>query len=67
MQTLCIKNGFPLLDGKPVEGLISYFLSVDREGNTIFSPKIMVQLGETDSRFDGCANNLYCNTGEGRQ
>lgn len=67
MQTLCIKNGLPLLNGKPVEGLVSYILSSDKKGTAIFSPKIMVRLGETDGFLDGCTNNLYCNGGEGRQ
>lgn len=64
MHTLTIRNGLPLLDGKPVQGLRSFTLTVDNDGRALFTSTIQVALRQAESSPDRSANNFGSNAGQ---
>ncbi len=62
MQILSIENGLPLLDGKPVEGMISFELSANNTGTAVFTPKIEVKLRKSQAGFYCSGDNSRSNT-----
>ena len=64
MHTLAIRNGLPLLDGKPVQGLRGFTLTVDNDSRALFTPTIQVTLRQTESGPDRSADNFGSNAGQ---
>ena len=62
LQILSIENGLPLLDGKPIEGMVSFELSADNTGTAVFAPKIAVKLRNPQAGFYCSGDNSRSNT-----